>query len=229
MSREQIIAEMRERANDLREQGKLASANAMEDFADRLAALTASPQAAPEGVNDWAEVALCLSNEVLPPEQCPDTPIRWLNAMRAHHEALCRALTSKEASPHQVKGGEVRQDLAIARATIDSLRMRLAGCEAALADRDAKLADTPQRAPGVDALPAKWRGQSHHHDGHFLANGDIYRMLADELEAALASGPSGECQHRWQPDADVEGAVYCPKCDVTRSARAAAQDQGEGK
>jgi len=45
---EKIISDMRERAADLSKQGKLASANAMDDWADRIAALTASPQAAPE-------------------------------------------------------------------------------------------------------------------------------------------------------------------------------------
>ncbi|WP_161786917.1 hypothetical protein [Noviluteimonas dokdonensis] len=28
-----------------------------------------------------------------------------------------------------------------------------------------------------------------------------------------------ECEHEWQPDADVAGAIYCPKCDVTRKER----------
>jgi hypothetical protein len=40
--------------------------------------------AAPSGASDaWADAALTLGNEVLPPMQCPDTPERWLAAMRA--------------------------------------------------------------------------------------------------------------------------------------------------
>lgn len=56
-----------------------------------------------------------------------------------------------------------------------------------------------------------------------------YRCDSTELDAAAfnafqaygelcrAAPAGGECQHEWQPDADVMNARYCPKCDVTQT------------
>jgi hypothetical protein len=211
MSREQIIAEMRERANDLREQGKLASANAMDDFAERLAALTASPQAAPEGDpahREFLGQIVRMEWEKWAREQ-PNPKPSWLTPWcelteperevdrRIGERIYSMAIGALYASP-QVQGGEDAAERAL-----DALD---------------------------DACMAMNRNHSNVHRVTWTGYSRAQRIavMRAALEAALASGPSGECQHRWQPDADVEGAVYCPKCDVTRSARAAAQDQGEG-
>jgi hypothetical protein len=38
-----------------------------------------------------------------------------------------------------------------------------------------------------------------------------------DSELCRAAPAGGECQHEWQPDADVMNARYCPKCDVTQT------------
>jgi hypothetical protein len=44
------------------------------------------------------------------------------------------------------------------------------------------------------------------------------RFIAAALRVALASPQvqGGECHHRWQPEIDLDGALYCSKCNATR-------------
>jgi hypothetical protein len=65
----------------MRDQGiaPLEAHTASDRIGERVIAALAAPN---EAGDDWAEAALCLSNEVLSPMECPDTPERWLDAMR---------------------------------------------------------------------------------------------------------------------------------------------------
>lgn len=67
----------------------------------------------------------------------------------------------------------------------------------------------------VGGLPERWRGLADKCEAEFPQKAQIFRWCANELCRAAPAG--GECQHEWQPDADVMNARYCPKCDVTQT------------
>jgi len=231
MSREQIVAEMRERANDLREQGKLASANAMDDFADRLAALTASPQAAPEG-GEYRIEHLDDSHVRLTPIASPQMQgvVAWRAKVPggewydgapsadtvADYARLGMSIQYAYGSP-QVQVGESARDWSLRMAEKEAGQITTAG--------GFGIPDEPQRAPGVidgeELLrllagirsPASCNGEPLVYRASVL---ELVRRRVDEARAALASGPSGVCHHRWQPEIDLDGALYCPKCNATR-------------
>lgn len=94
----------------------------------------------------------------------------------------------------------------------------------------------------VEGLVGKWRNEARTEadtgkdknwaewvrERHMGAAASLWKC-ADELEQALAStaASGGECQHEWQPDAHVEGASYCRRCDVTRRTAAPAMPEYE--
>jgi hypothetical protein len=158
-----------------------------------IAALTASPQAAPE-----VSPAYIKGGRMDPCDTC------GAQAGELHHEDC--ADMRRLASP-QVQGGD-------AWGPVDDLLAALQGLARAINDGDdcplklsaemltrlqrarsprgplyaAVSAATPQRAPGVSALPAKWRDEADYLPGRSAHH---KRECATELEAALASGPSG--------------------------------------
>jgi len=96
-------------------------------------------------------------------------------------------------------------------------------------DGHATLYATPQRAPGVDEVLARVRRLAHH--AHEMGDERVVLLVVAERairEAALASGPSGVdgCQHEWVDASNryVQSGELCLKCHAIR----AAQDQGEG-
>jgi hypothetical protein len=142
-----------------------------------IAALTASPQDAPEVLVRRDARGLIASVEV------------GGKTLAANPEYVL------DASP-QVQGVEAALRAALTRLldAYDDSASEFEAADAAQQARDA-LAATPQRAPGVEALVHKWRAEAldFHRDGRSKV-AEQTENLAQELEdaiAALASGPSG--------------------------------------
>jgi len=176
------------------------------------AALTASPQAAPEG--EWTRDVIALLDELL-----ADRTVR----LRFSDEAFARiARLRQQAASPQAQGGEARDVDGNPCYPVDPgplwredkpegclTHLRSVpgcySCDERIAQWQAKAA-TPQRAPGVDEAMverlATWFTRNAqvklHRDGRATTADDYREHARAALEAALASGPSGvDCSQLW--------------------------------
>jgi hypothetical protein len=179
---------------------------------NRRAALTASPQAAPEG----GPGRLTLALHAYEKDAIRSTRGRVLN----HNKCMARVVEAIAANP-QVQGGEA--GCSHEWGAFDEYGIRqCAKCRTYQSSGEAqieRMKATPQRAPGVDALRSAFYMVS---PRNLTANEFVDKVRA--LEAALASGPSGETEGERRARELYEPAEYA---DAFKG-RAAAQDQGEG-
>jgi hypothetical protein len=165
------------------------------------AALTASPQAAPEGCEDC----------------------KWNPGLCDTHDVASPQVQGGEADECETCGGVGTVDLTLGGYAFSDPKARCPDCDG-LGERA-----TPQRAPGVsEAMVERAFKAMRGYDCFFIFGDNTLRKLIREwLEAALASGPSGVCEHEWVDARNryVQSGELCLKCNAIR----AAQDQGGGR
>jgi hypothetical protein len=194
----------------------------VEAFIARVRALTASPQVQ----GGEARCSLCGASGL---HACTGQPIRpWTEQEKRDVVTAMQRIVDREATPQRAPGVDdthafknfhrlLCERFDYAHDDIDWRRDQVS-----LIEHVARKIAAPVSAVGAKPLDASWplmdrvefalRDAGFDYDEAFRVAYDAAKAQADRITA------SGECQHRWQPDADVEGAVYCPKCDVTRSA-----------